>query len=138
MGTVITVDLYGTEDLDPAALGAAIFAAARRLIEVDRRFSTWKPWSDVSRLRAGQLLLADVSAELASVLERCALARELTGGAFEPWRLPGGVDPTGLIKGYAAAEALSCLMLRPDRSWSATDAFPFGAEVDCAGGPSST
>jgi thiamine biosynthesis lipoprotein len=36
----------------------------------------------------------------------CALAREWTGGWFDPWALPGGVDPTGLVKGWAAARAV--------------------------------
>ena len=39
----------------------------------------------------------------------CALARERSGGWFDPWALPGGVDPTGLVKGWAAARALDVL-----------------------------
>lgn len=30
----------------------------------------------------------------------------MTAGAFDPWAMPGGVDPTGLVKGGAAARAL--------------------------------
>ena len=26
----------------------------------------------------------------------------MTGGAFDPWAVPGGVDPSGLVKGWAA------------------------------------
>ena len=37
----------------------------------------------------------------------CALARRYSDGWFDPWALPGGVDPTGLVKGWAAARALA-------------------------------
>ena len=33
-------------------------------------------------------------------------AVRLTGGAFDPWAMPGGVDPTGIVKGWATARAL--------------------------------
>ncbi|MDQ2726486.1 MAG: FAD:protein FMN transferase [Actinomycetota bacterium] len=64
----------------------------------------------MSRLRSGQAELDDLepfdAALIAEVLGRCELARELTAGAFDPWAMPGGVDPTGLVKGWAAARAL--------------------------------
>jgi thiamine biosynthesis lipoprotein len=44
---------------------------------------------------------------VADVLSRCAVARELSGGWFDPWAMPGGVDPTGLVKGWAAQRALA-------------------------------
>lgn len=50
------------------------------------------------------------------VLDRCRVARELTGGAFDPWALPGGVDPTGLVKGWAADRALHALAQRGSRA----------------------
>ena len=47
--------------------------------------------------------------QVAEVLELCATARELSGGWFDPWALPGGVDPTGYVKGWAAQRALAAL-----------------------------
>ena len=35
------------------------------------------------------------------------MARELSGGWFDPWAMPGGVDPTGYVKGWAAQRALA-------------------------------
>jgi len=32
----------------------------------------------------------EAPAEVAKVLELCDLARELSGGWFDPWRMPGG------------------------------------------------
>jgi thiamine biosynthesis lipoprotein len=63
----------------------------------------------MSRLRRGELALHDAPPEMAEVLERCAYARRATGGWFDPWAMPGGVDPTGLVKGWAAQRALADL-----------------------------
>jgi thiamine biosynthesis lipoprotein len=43
------------------------------------------------------------------VLALCAAARRLSGGWFDPWAMPGGVDPTGYVKGWAAGQALQAL-----------------------------
>jgi thiamine biosynthesis lipoprotein len=59
----------------------------------------------MSRLRRGELALRDAPPEMLEVLVACASARELSGGWFDPWALPGGVDPTGLVKGWAAERA---------------------------------
>lgn len=36
-------------------------------------------------------------------------ATELTSGWFDPWAMPGGFDPTGLVKGWAAQRAQRAL-----------------------------
>lgn len=107
MGTVVGVVTHGR--LPELARRAAI----GELHEADRVFSTWNPASPMARLRAGRAGLEDLdpgdAALIVEVLRRCELARELTGGAFDPWALPGGVDPTGLVKGWAAERALRAL-----------------------------
>ena len=47
--------------------------------------------------------------EVGEVLSLCAEVREQSGGWFDPWAAPGGVDPTGLVKGWAAARALAII-----------------------------
>ncbi len=88
--------------------------AVEELHEVDRIFSTWKLASPISQLRSGQLERSSLDESDATlideVLSRCTLARELTDGAFDPWAMPGGVDPTGLVKGWAAARAREALL----------------------------
>jgi len=91
----------------PAALEAAAARALALLHDVDAVFSTWQPESPMSRLRRGELELAAAPPEIAAVLELCRRARVASGGWFDPWRLPGGVDPTGLVKGWAAERALA-------------------------------
>jgi thiamine biosynthesis lipoprotein len=44
---------------------------------------------------------------VADVLSRCETARQLSDGWFDPWAMPGGLDPTGLVKGWAAQQALA-------------------------------
>jgi FAD:protein FMN transferase len=110
-------------------------AASRVLHEADRVFSTWNADSPLSKLRSGragpdQLDPAD-SAHIAEVLERCRLARELTGGAFDPWALPGGVDPTGLVKGWATARALKAFTA----SGVTTVMINVGGDIAVAGRP---
>ncbi len=104
MGTVVTVDLFDSRDEDAAA--EAITRVQELLRDVDRTFSTYKEASPLSRLRRGEVSLGECPPEVAEVLDLCQRAKELTAGWFDPWALPGGVDPTGYVKGWAAQRAL--------------------------------
>jgi thiamine biosynthesis lipoprotein len=108
MGTVVSFDLR-PGDLDERRVRTALAEACARLHEADEEFSTWKPDSALSRLRSGSLGPNEASERMADVLRSCAEARELSGGWFDPWSLPGGVDPTGFVKGWAAELALAQL-----------------------------
>ena len=67
------------------------------------------PDSPVSRLRRGEITVAAAPPEVAEVMSACAAARQLSGGWFDPWAMPGGFDPTGYVKGWAAQRALAAL-----------------------------
>lgn len=108
MGTVVSFDVR-VGDVEPKAAMVALSRACARLDRADAVFSTWKANSPMSRIRRGEVALRDAPPEVGRVLELCALARELSAGWFDPWQMPGGVDPTGLVKGWAADEALSVL-----------------------------
>ncbi len=109
MGTVVTFDLFDERGFHAEAAESVFADAANLLHHVDEVFSTWKPQSPVSRLRRGELDESQVPAELADVLELCRGAKEISHGWFDPWSLPGGVDPTGYVKGWAAQAALAVL-----------------------------
>ncbi len=109
MGTIVTVDLYGTDPLDRPTIDAAVADAAATLHRAERTFSTWQADSPLSRLRRGEISLGETPSEVADVLDACRAAKELSGGWFDPWAMPGGVDPTGYVKGWAAARALEAL-----------------------------
>lgn len=110
MGTAVTVDLRGADDLRGSA--AAVVAAVDILHEADRILSPWRPGSDVNRLRAGLIAPGEGHPWTEEVDERCRRARELTRGWFDPWRMRDGYDPTGLVKGWAAQRASAELTAR--------------------------
>ena len=61
-------------------------------------------------MRRGEIELGEAPLEITEVLENCKVAKELSGGWFDPWALAGGVDPTGYVKGWAAQKALEELV----------------------------
>ena len=109
MGTAVTIDV----SLDASSSCAEVYhdvARARRILQrADAVFSTWKVNSPMSRLRRGEITCVQAPAEVAEVLKHCETAREISQGWFDPWAMPGGVDPTGYVKGWAAQRALSAL-----------------------------
>lgn len=107
MGTVVSFRLR----LRPGAGGRdrarrAVAAACGRLHELDGVFSTWQDGSPMSRVRRGELALAEAPAEIAEVLGLCEEIRAASDGWFDPWALPGGIDPTGMVKGWIVEQAL--------------------------------
>jgi len=88
------------------ALLVALARARALLDRADAIFSTWKANSPMSLVRRNELSLEAAPRAVAEVLALCAVARDLSGGWFDPWAMPGGVDPTGLVKGWAAQRAL--------------------------------
>ena len=108
MGTVFSFTaVHG--DLPPDAVRAALAAACRILHRCDALFSTWDPDSPVSRFRRGEAALGQMPPEFTEVLRECRAAKQASGGWFDPWAMPGGFDPTGLVKGWATEQALEKL-----------------------------
>ena len=105
MGTIVSFEVrIGDADLKAAHVGLA--RACARLDRAGAVFSTWKPNSPMSLLRRNAITPGEAPAEVTEVLDLCSIARRLSGGWFDPWAMPGGVDPTGLVKGWAADKAL--------------------------------
>jgi FAD:protein FMN transferase len=109
MGTVVTIDVYTADGQADGEVAAQLATARAVLQQADAVFSTWNPDSPVSRLRRGEITCSQVPGEVRDVLEQCAAARELSDGWFDPWAMPGGIDPTGYVKGWAAQRALGAL-----------------------------
>ena len=108
-GTVIVVQATSPV-LSENELTAAIDEAQQFFFDVDRDFSTFKPTSEISQIRRGELEIDDASAYVQQVWQLCEYARELTVGAFDPWKAEGGFDPSGLVKGWAAEVAAQMLV----------------------------
>lgn len=132
MGTVVTIDLYTEDDTPVPRLAAHLGRARSALHRADETFSTWKPDSPLSRLRRGECTLAQMPPEVADVLEACRRIRVLTDGWFDPWAMPGGVDPTGFVKGWAAERALDALRV-PGVAGAVVNA---AGDIASFGGPS--
>jgi thiamine biosynthesis lipoprotein len=127
MGTVVTIDVYpwpAATSAQRAQIPRQIQRACDILHRADDIFSTWRQDSPVSRLRRGEITADDAPAEVQDVIAACTAARDLSGGWFDPWAMPGGFDPTGYVKGWAAQRALAVL--------ASTDGVA-GAMVNAAG-----
>ncbi|RFU37866.1 FAD:protein FMN transferase [Actinomadura logoneensis] len=105
MGTVFSFDVR--TPMTPA-IDRALDAAEDWLRHVDAVFSTYRPDSHISRLASGTLTLDQCPGEVAEVLALCARVAEESGGRFT-WTPHGRLDPSGLVKGWAA-EAASDLL----------------------------
>ena len=108
-GTVIVVQA-ASSTLSENEMGLAVDKVEEFFYKVDRDFSTYKSDSEVSRIRRGELEVADASENVKEVWKLCEHARDLTLGAFDPWKVEGGFDPSGLVKGWAADMAAKMLV----------------------------
>ncbi|MEV1289319.1 FAD:protein FMN transferase [Micromonospora sp. NPDC049679] len=107
MGTTISLDL--ADDLPPSRLAELADEVFTWLREVDRRFSTYRPESEVCRLDRRELLHRELSADLRTVLTRCADLWRETDGYFDSYAT-GRLDPSGYVKGWAAQVASDRLL----------------------------
>ncbi len=101
MGTVFSLCLLASGDRASRAIEAAI----AELRAVDTAFSPFRADSLVSRVRRGELAPAAYPPLLAEVVGRCGAMTVATLGWFDPWALPGGFDPSGLVKGWGIERA---------------------------------
>ena len=108
-GTVIVVQV-ASNSLSEVELGLAVDKVEEFFRKVDKDFSTYKSDSQVSRIRKGELEIADANVEVKKVWQLSEHARELTLGAFDPWKVSGGFDPSGVVKGWAADMAAKMLV----------------------------
>jgi thiamine biosynthesis lipoprotein len=108
MGTVVSFDIR-PQGLPMADTRAAVRRACQVLHRADDIFSLYRTDTPLSRLRRGEIDVADCPPEVADVVTLCEQAKLASDGWFDPWSLPGGFDPTGLVKGWAAREAACAL-----------------------------
>jgi thiamine biosynthesis lipoprotein len=112
MGLPISIHLRGPAARAPGtmALVREVFAGLRR---IDALFSTYRADSEVSRINSGVLGLADADPLLHEVHDLAEVARARTDGLFDI-HLPNEdgtvrLDPSGIVKGWAAQRAFDQL-----------------------------
>ena len=104
MGMPITVEIVG-----PTARQASIDRVFGYFDYVDRKFSTYKSDSEISRINAGELQSVGYSEDMRHVLKLSEETRRLTDGYFDIRRPDGRYDPSGLVKGLAIHNAAKML-----------------------------
>lgn len=104
-GTVLFIDL--TSEFDPAP---SISRVTEFVHKVDDVFSTYKENSIISKLRRGEIEIEQCPPEVIEVWNLAAFVKDLTEGAFDPWAVQGGFDPSGLVKGWAADKVAAILL----------------------------
>ena len=108
-GTIVDVDCY-SQSVGGAELDRAMDSVIAFCEDVDRDFSTYKEKSWVTRLRRGAVSIADCPDDVRAVWDLCLRAKDLSDGAFDPWAVEGGFDPSGLVKGWAADKCVEMLV----------------------------
>lgn len=122
MGTVFSFAIADEGDWTEALRDAVAW-----LHQVDRTFSTYRPDSAISRLRRGERVedpLVD------RVLALCDDYEQQSHGAFSA-QLPDGLDPSGLVKGWAVEWASDILR----EHGSHNHAVSGGGDMQLAGEP---
>jgi thiamine biosynthesis lipoprotein len=109
MGTVVSFELRGSGDHD-----GAVRDACAALHAVDRRFSTYRADSDVSRLRRGEPAR---SADLLEVIAACEALSAASLGAFDA-HLAAGFDPSAYVKGWSVDRVGAILREHGCDEWS--------------------
>jgi FAD:protein FMN transferase len=123
MGMPITIEVaeqsVTQEDLE------SVFAY---FVSVDERFSTYKDTSEISKINRGELLPAQYSQDMQTVLALCEQTRKETDGYFDIQQ-NGIIDPSGIVKGWAIQNAAHQLQERGLRSFS----IDAGGDIQVAG-----
>ena len=95
MGMPIEIEIVAEDTKD------TLEAAFAYLVEVDKRFSTYKETSEISKINRGELAPRETSREMQEVFEIAEKTKKETNGYFD-MRQPGGfIDPSGIVKGWA-------------------------------------
>jgi thiamine biosynthesis lipoprotein len=128
MGTMIAVDI--ADPLPKETLHALADDFYDWMREVDQRFSTYKPDSEVRRMDRGELQLPAGSSYLREVNETCVDLWRDTDGFFDVYAT-GQLDPSGYVKGWAAEVASARLAA----AGSVNHLINAGGDVRVRGGP---
>ncbi|HEY2557447.1 MAG TPA: FAD:protein FMN transferase [Diaminobutyricibacter sp.] len=132
MGIPMSIDIRRVDaDAGADACADAAASAFAAMADADRRFSTYRDDSEVSRVDRGLVDESAYSDDLREVLRIGDRFATASGGAFRV-RLPGGgLDTDGVVKGWAASRAADVL-----RSRGVTDfCLNAGGDVVVSGSP---
>jgi FAD:protein FMN transferase len=99
MGMPVSVEIVGKS---PETVMASVFAY---FTAVDKRFSLYKPESEISAFNQGKIAGDELSPDMDEVLSLADQTKAETNGYFEILRPDGILDPSGIVKGWAIRNA---------------------------------
>ena len=108
-GTIVDVDIASSV-VGEEALNEGMQQVIDFCKQVDADFSTYIDTSWVTRLRTNKVEISSCPPSVQEVWALCLQAKHLTDGAFDPWAVEGGFDPSGLVKGWAADKCADMLV----------------------------
>jgi thiamine biosynthesis lipoprotein len=103
MGMPITVEI-----VDPGENERLLDAVFGYFGYIDRKFSTFKPDSEISMINRQELRLEEASDEMKAIFRLAEQTRQESEGYFEI-RRNGIYDPSGIVKGWAILNAAEIL-----------------------------
>lgn len=106
MGMPITLEV-----VDAAADDTIFDAVFDYFAYVDEKFSTYKENSEISRINRRELTVAQSSADMRAIFAMAQQTRRATNGFFDI-RRNGVYDPSGVVKGWAVAQAAEIVRRR--------------------------
>ena len=98
MGMPVAVDL-------PGGTEGALEKVFAYFTEVDERFSTYKPASEIAKINRGEIKIEDASKEMQEIFALAERTQRETNGYFSITKPDGGIDPSGIVKGWAIRNA---------------------------------
>ena len=108
-GTIVDVDIASSL-VSEDGLNQGMQQVIDFCKQVDADFSTYIDTSWITRLRTNQIEITSCPPSVQEVWQLCLRAKHLTDGAFDPWAVEGGFDPSGLVKGWAADKCADLLV----------------------------
>ncbi|HTI13512.1 MAG TPA: FAD:protein FMN transferase [Dictyobacter sp.] len=124
MGMPITMEV-----VDATATQGDIDNVFSYFISVDETFSTYKSTSEISKINNGELLPAQYSEDMKTILSLSEQTKEATDGYFDIQLRNGAYDPSGIVKGWAILNAANMMKSRGFRDFY-VDA---GGDIQVAG-----
>ena len=106
MGTVVSLQF---RNLKPILTIAALSAVEARFEELEQIFSTYRSDSFISRLNQGKVVENSTPRDVSVIMDKTDGYHYQTYGYFNVYKPDGSIDPSGIVKSYAIAEAARIL-----------------------------
>jgi len=98
MGMPITIEIPDIADIDGARIAEMAFDYFRY---VDKKFSVFKPDSEISQINRGEISIVSSSLDMQEILKLAEQTKSETDGYFDIIDRKGAYNPSGIVKGWA-------------------------------------